>query len=362
MLDRIVLFPYTAILASRAKKYRKKAVKADVPVICLGNVTVGGTGKTPHCEMILGMLQSSDEWGAKNIALLSRGYKRSSRGFQQVTLEGNAKFCGDEPLQIKTKCPAVTVAVDKNRIEGCRFLAHPELLQSDKRARKCKDKQMPPADIIVLDDALQYIKLRADFNILLVDYSRPIFKDKLLPFGDLRDLPSRIKDADAVIVSKCPYELEEEEKLQWQKDLGLDSMDRLFFTTIKYDNLKPLYPCSDPRYIYSKLAIMFTGIAKDTHLFRYLSDLYKVIGRFSFKDHHRFTPSDFATISALSMRNPAAVLVTTEKDAQRVMDVDKMPEQLKSRMFYCPIKAEFLSEIEKERFKTLLLSSISVNG
>ena len=359
MLDRIVLFPYTAVLAARAARWRKRSEGTEVPSICVGNVTVGGTGKTPHTEMILELLQRSDEWGAKNLAMLSLGYKRRSKGFQQVTLESSASFGGDEPLQIKRKFPAVTVAVDKDRIEGCGFLSHPETLSGSKKARKCRSKEFPAADLIVLDDAFQFVKLKADFTVALVDYNRPVFKDSLMPFGSLRDLPSRIKDADAVIVTKCPYELEDEEKEDWQKRLKLADPSRLFFTTVRYSQLKPLYDCSDTRYIYSKIAMMFTGIAKDEPLHRHLCDTYKLVGKFSFPDHHSYSISDFARIKAIVRSHPAAAIVTTEKDAQRVLDVKKMPQELKNRMFYCPIRAEFLSEEEKERFSALLLESLS---
>ena len=130
MLDKILLFPYYITLKIRKFCYDHqflcKSVQAEVPTICIGNITAGGTGKTPHTEMILSLLQDSREWGSRNLAVLSRGYRRQSRGFQQVTSSRNAKFFGDEPVQIKKKFPGVTVAVDKNRIRGCRNLCHPK--------------------------------------------------------------------------------------------------------------------------------------------------------------------------------------------------------------------------------------------
>ena len=168
------------ILKARARKWRK-APGAEVPSVCVGNVTVGGTGKTPHTELILSLLQESDRWGNSQLAVLSRGYKRRSRGFQQVLRESSAAFSGDEPLQIKKKFPAVTVAADKDRVEGCRFLVHPELLRIRdpkegkaagmsrkmvRSARGCKSNELIPSELIVLDDDLQYNKLRASFNII----------------------------------------------------------------------------------------------------------------------------------------------------------------------------------------------------
>ena len=228
MLEKIPLAPYYLTLKIRHALYDKgirKVHTPDVPTVCVGNITAGGTGKTPHTEMILRSLLRSDDWGMREIAVLSRGYKRRSKGFQQVDRRGTADFCGDEPLQIKKKFPGVTVAVDKDRIEGCRFLTHPEELQTSKKARRCENKDMRPADVIVLDDAFQFRALKASFNIVLVDWNRPIYKDKLLPFGRLRDLPERLFKADVVIVTKCPVYLEDWERADWLKPLGIKNFN-----------------------------------------------------------------------------------------------------------------------------------------
>ena len=228
MIDKILLFPYWLSLKIRHFLYDaglKKVRSADVPTICIGNITVGGTGKTPHTEMLIRTLLQDQEWGGKNLAVLSRGYKRKTKGFQQVTADGSAAAYGDEPLQIKKKFPGITVAVDGNRIEGCDFLAHPEKLQSSKKARKCMDKNLPASDLIILDDAFQHRSLKPTLSIVLVDYNRPIFKDHLLPFGRLRDLPQRIAAADIVIVSKCPNEVNAWEKCTWAENLGIMNFD-----------------------------------------------------------------------------------------------------------------------------------------
>ena len=156
MIDKVLLFPYWLSLKMRHFLYDrgiKKVHQADVPTVCIGNVTVGGTGKTPHTEMLLRMMLADDVLGRKGIAVLSRGYKRKSKGFQQVTSDGTAAEYGDEPLQIKRKFPMVTVAVDKSRIKGCDFLVHPEKLHTEKAGRKCNDKSFPAAEVIILDDA-----------------------------------------------------------------------------------------------------------------------------------------------------------------------------------------------------------------
>jgi tetraacyldisaccharide 4'-kinase len=206
-MDKILLFPYWLTLKIRHMLFDngfRKVYEPAVPSICIGNITVGGTGKTPHTEMLVRTLLEDEQWYGKNIAVLSRGYKRRSKGFQQVVADGRALDYGDEPLQIKKKFPMVTVAVDKSRRQGCMFLTDPESIRTSKKGRRCIYKDFPKADLILLDDAFQHRKVKAKVNIVLVDYSRPIFKDHLMPMGKLRDLPERIASADIVIVSKCP--------------------------------------------------------------------------------------------------------------------------------------------------------------
>ncbi len=375
MIDRILLFPYTLTLAIRNALYDKgilKSQKADVPTVCVGNITVGGTGKTPHTEMILRTLLRSDRWAYSNIAVLSRGYKRKSKGFQKVSRDGTAATFGDEPLQIAKKFPSVTVAVDKDRVEGCHFLCNPEDLQTSKKARKCADKDVPKSDIIVLDDAFQYRKLKADVNVILVDYNRPIHKDKLLPFGQLRDLPRRIRQADIVIVTKCPPYLDEWEKGKWAKYLGFSSYSTstckgkddkghertLLFSHIGYRPMKPVYEEADQRFIYAKRLVLFSGIAKDGPLINYLSDKYKLVKRMKFPDHHKYSYGDLKNIMRAVGANPTAVVATTEKDAQRIVDTKKVPGSLKERLFQVPIEVSFLSPEETAIFEETLLELI----
>lgn len=367
MIDKILLFPYWLSLKIRHFLYDaglKKVRSADVPTICIGNITVGGTGKTPHTEMLIRTLLQDQEWGGKNLAVLSRGYKRKTKGFQQVTADGSAAAYGDEPLQIKKKFPGITVAVDGNRIEGCDFLAHPEKLQSSKKARKCMDKNLPASDLIILDDAFQHRSLKPTLSIVLVDYNRPIFKDHLLPFGRLRDLPQRIAAADIVIVSKCPNEVNAWEKCTWAENLGIMNFDatscsgtrrngkkqHIFFSTITYDAAEAVFPEGNPRYIYTNRLVLFSGIANDAPLLNYLSSDYKIVRHFKFPDHHKFSRADIGTIASAAKEFPTSVLMTTEKDCQRIRDCKKIKEELKQRMFYSPIKTAFLTENETEKF------------
>lgn len=376
MLDKIILSPYYLVLKLRHGMYNKgfiyKTKEAEVPTICLGNITAGGTGKTPHTEMILRLLQRSDDWAYREVAVLSRGYKRKSRRFQQVEANGTATFYGDEPLQMKKKFPAVTFAVDKDRIEGCRFLTHPDLLQSSKKAKKCVNKEFPAADLIVLDDAFQYRRLKAKYNIVLVDYNRPITKDRLIPLGKLRDLPSRIRVADAIIITKCPHYMEDEDKEAMLATLGYKEYDpirceavnkkggvqKVFFSCINYQPLKPLYEEGDTRYIYSKKLVLFTGIAKDTPLRMFLSDNYKIVKKFAFGDHHTFKSSDVKSILAASKAHPTAAVATTEKDAQRLLDFQNVPARLKERLFEVPIEVGFISDHEESVFTEALLAGV----
>ena len=371
MIDKILLFPYWLSLKLRHFFYDsglRKVSSADVPTICIGNITVGGTGKTPHTEMLIRTLLQDEEWGSRSIAVLSRGYKRKTKGFQQVTSDGTALAYGDEPLQIKKKFPGITVAVDKSRTEGCDFLAHPDKLQTTKKGKKCIDKDLPAADLIILDDAFQHRALKPTLSIVLVDYNRPIFKDHLLPMGRLRDLPERIAAADIVIVSKCPNDVNAWEKCTWAENLGIRNFDaascsgtrrngkkqHIFFSTITYDAAEAVFPEGNPRYIYTNRLVLFSGIANDTPLLSYLSSDYKIVRHFKFPDHHKFSRADINTIASAAKEFPTSVIMTTEKDCQRIRDCHKIKEELKQRMFYSPIKTAFLTENEKEKFITAL--------
>ena len=375
MIDKIFLFPYWLSLKIRHflfDKGVKKVHQADVPTICIGNVTVGGTGKTPHTEMLLRSMLSDHILGRKSIAVLSRGYKRKTKGFQQVTFDGTAKDYGDEPLQIKRKFPMVTVAVDSSRIRGCDFLAHPEKLQTEKSARKCKDKNIIPAELIILDDAYQHRKLQPTLSIVLIDYNRPTYKDHLLPFGKLRDLPERTQKADILIISKCPYDLNSWQKCTWAENLGLRNFNAqesfgirpdgkrqyLFFTQITYDTPEAVFPEGDARYIYTKRLILFSGIANDSPMVKWLSGDYKMVKHFNFPDHHNFSRANIASIASASKASPTAVVMTTEKDAQRIRDCKRVKDDLKQRMFFLPIKTRFSTEEEAQIFISVVKKSL----
>ena len=342
---------YRLVLALRHLFYDKgwkKRFKAPVTTVCIGNITVGGTGKTPFTEWVLRCLLQSDDWAYSNIAVLSRGYKRKKKGFQLVSREGSAADYGDEPLQLARKFPSVTVAVDKDRMEGCRKLA----------GGTAPETVAPAAEIIVLDDAFQYRKLAADVNIVLVDYHRPVFKDKLMPWGRLRDLPSRLRKAELVVVTKCPASLGDWDRQEWRRLLRLKDSQQLFFTTISYGAPEPVFEEADARYTYAQRLVLVTGIANDAPLRSYLSDTYKISKRLSFPDHHKYTHADIRSISAAVKEQPTACVMTTEKDAQRLRDVPKVPDTLRQRLFYIPIRVEFLTPEDAAAFTATLLSRV----
>ena len=373
MIDKILLFPYWFALRCRHFMFDhglRKVHKADVPTICIGNVSVGGTGKTPHTEMIIRMLLEDHRWNSRRIAVLSRGYKRMSKGFQQVVSEGSAKMFGDEPMQIKMKHPEVTVAVCGARALGCDFLVHPEKLETSRKGRKCMHKGFEPADLIILDDAFQHRSLQPSVSIVLIDFNRPVANDHLMPLGRLRDLPERVAAADIVIVSKCPRDIDPWQRSRWAASIGLSGYDselgygirkdgsrqHLFFTTIGYDTPLPVFPEGDPRYTYSKKLILFSGIADDRPLRHYLSSSYKLIRHFEFSDHHKFTRADMNGIIREMRAFPTAVAMTTEKDCQRVRDCANLPDNFRQRVFYTPIKSEFISSQDSTLFFNALTS------
>lgn len=385
----------SSILRLRHLFYDKgwlKSVTPDVPTVCIGNVSVGGTGKTPMTELVIRTLQEGNVESADaeiygfegslfapqpiNIAVLSRGYKRKTKGFQQVIATGTASQFGDEPLQIKRKFPDVTVAVDADRVEGCELLVNPRKLKELKNPEAVLDARFPHAEFIILDDAFQHRRIKATKNIVLTTYARPFFKDRLMPLGRLRDLRSRVKEADMVIVTKCPPYIDEWEKSRWAERMGMRLFDVntctgvlpdgrkqiLLFATTQYEPLKAVFPEGDPRYVHAKMAILFSGIANDTPLEQWLSESYKIVDHFEFPDHHFFSDRDMARIDDAARYTPTSVVITTEKDAQRMRDSLsedkisslKVSDDLRRRTFYAPIRTVMLTANEQNVFKDFL--------
>lgn len=339
MIGRILLFPYWLALRLRNARYdsgRAVSVHHEIPVISVGNITVGGTGKTPMVEYLVNLLQ-----GECRVAVLSRGYKRKGKGFHLVEATDTAGMVGDEPLQIKRKFPDILVVVDKDRNHAMtQLLALPP-------------EQRP--ELVVLDDGFQYRRLQPDANLVLIPFNRPIFKDRLLPLGRLRDLPEQIRRASAVVVTKGPRYLDEWERSKIRQQTRLRPEQPLFFATIAYRDPLPVFRWeADKRYIYSKEVFLFSGVADDRPLRVHLTDRYERIVHKRYGDHHRFTRSDLKAISRFARRNPRALLLTTEKDAMRLTDNPYLDEIVRRRLFYLPVETAFLTEEEARAFEELM--------
>ena len=338
MISSVFLFPYYLVLKLRNRLYDKgriASVQHTVPVVSVGNVTAGGTGKTPMVELLVRLLGEDCR-----VAVLSRGYKRRSKGFRLVKPDDTADQAGDEPLQVKRKFPDVLVALDKDRNHGVEQLL---ALPLDRRP-----------DIVLLDDGFQYRRLKPSLNIVLVDYNRPVFRDNLLPIGRLRDLPEQIRRADAVVFTKSPAVLDPWERTEMRQLTRLRPDMPVFFTTIRYGDPQPVFPEGDKHYIYSREVYLFSGVADDRPLRVQLADRYALIDHKQFGDHHRFSRGDQRALVRYARLHPRALLLTTEKDAMRLLHADRFDAAVRSRLFYLPIETAFLTPEEQADFAKLI--------
>ena len=316
-----------------------KSKAYDVPVISVGNITVGGTGKTPHVEYLVRLLKDSCK-----VAVLSRGYKRKSRGFLLATTETPMSQLGDEPYQMKRRFPDICVAVDKKRVHGIDTLLANETTSN--------------LDVIVLDDAFQHRYVKPGINILLVDHHRLIINDCLLPAGRLRE-PLKNKDrADVVIVTKCPKTLTPMDFRVLTKQMDLYPYQKLFFTTLDYETLQPLFPegktlagsKDNPMESLTGVhVLLLTGIASPKQM---LLDMEREahaesITPVTFADHHRFSKKDIRRINDTFASLPAPrLIVTTEKDAARLYDAKGLSEEVRRSIYALPVKVRFMLDGE----------------
>ena len=300
----------------------------DLPIISIGNITVGGTGKTPHTEFVLDLL--SDRF---NIAVLSRGYGRQTNGFREVAVDSAPVECGDEPCQMKRKFPQHTVAVDEDRRHGVE-----QLLKKQ------------PLDLVVLDDAYQHRWVQPGLSLLLVDYTRPIFNDHVLPAGRLREFPRGSRRADVIIVTKCPLLISAEEKNKFKEKLHLHGRQQLFFSMFRYGVLKPVFDdvIKFPLTLGNTHVLLLTGIANPQPLADYLSDEGALVDLISYPDHYAFANDDARIISKRFASLPIGqrMIITTEKDAVRLQSGLILSEEVKNNLFYLPIKVEILERKE----------------
>ncbi len=323
-----------------------KEQEFSIPIISVGNITVGGTGKTPHIEYLIRLLRSEFK-----IAVLSRGYKRKTKGFILADEHSDSGLIGDEPLQIKSKFPEIVVAVDANRRNGIK-----QLLDSDNNI-----------DLILLDDAFQHRYVKPGFSILLIDFNRPIINDFLLPAGQLREPASSRKRADIILITKSPSDLKAIDRRIIVKDLNLKNLQYLYFTSVIKDKPVPVFK-DNPIKNYSDLIffdpsiLLIAGIANPSELRKFAEEISINITEKYFPDHHVFTIKDISDIVSAFNNLPGKekILITTEKDASRFQNFPDLPEDLKNSMFYIPISVVFLNE-DAENFNKQIISYVRDN-
>lgn len=290
-----------------------KSYSFDLPVIAVGNLSVGGTGKTPQIEYLIRLL--SDRY---KVATLSRGYKRQSKGFILAQANTNAEILGDEPFQFFEKFKQIQVAVDADRKNGIEQL----LLQPEN------------PEVILLDDAFQHRKVKAGFYILLTSYNDLYSDDWILPTGNLRESRSGAKRANVIIVTKCPADLSIQEQKEIKSRLKVASDQEVYFTYVTYDTF--VYNEKSKKQvveIQSVAKVLIAGIAKPEPFFANLKDTNDVC--LSFPDHHNFNEKDILEIKNVAQNK---IIVTTEKDYVRLKG--RLPSE---QLFYLPIQSDFLS-------------------
>ena len=303
----------------------------DMPVISVGNITVGGTGKTPHTEHLIRLLR--DEF---NVATLSRGYKRKTKKYILADQHSTTDEIGDEPKQIKSKFPDIYVAVDRKRANGIKKLM----------------KDIPDLDVILLDDAYQHRHVKPGLSILLIDYNRPLSGDLLLPAGNLREQAFERKRAHIILITKCPDRIKPIERRIIVKDLDLMPFQHLYFTTLKDEDPLPVYPGMDKplsRQEIKKIkphVLMISGIANPRSLKKYIRNYSTRITELIFPDHYSFRNSDIEKIIRTFQEIPGEekLIMTTEKDAMRLQKFQDIISPVKGKMYYIPIVIGFLNE------------------
>lgn len=323
-----------------------KSHSYSTPIISVGNITVGGTGKTPHVEYLIRLLKDK-----VNVAVLSRGYKRKSHGFVLADKNTPMRDIGDEPFQMKQKFPDVTVAVDAKRTRGIERLT--------------EDKSEKGIGVILLDDAFQHRYVKPGLNILLVDYHRLIVYDKLLPVGRLREPVESKNRADIVIITKCPKDLKPMEFRVITKAMNLYPYQQLFFSTHEYNGLTPVFQeqrvagnPSEPLTLDSLSRhniLLLTGIASPQLMIHDLTPKVAGLTPLSFGDHHQFKKSDVALINETFSSLPSPkLIITTEKDATRLAQTEGFVDEVRQNMYALPFHIVIMQDQEEEFNKRIL--------
>lgn len=320
-----------------------------VPVVVVGNLVAGGTGKTPHTEYIIDLLKYK-----YRIGMLSRGYKRLTKGFVLATRRSSPKDIGDEPYQIYQKFGReITVAVCEDRCAGIE-----EMLRID-----------PKINLIVLDDAFQHRYVKPSVAIVLTEFNRPVFFDKMLPYGRLRESTKSLMRADIVVVTKCPDQIKPVENRIFVNGLNLFPYQKLYFSKYNYKQLEPVLPDEAPQAPYlswlnrEDTILLLTGIANPGPMVRYLRQFKAKVKVRQFPDHHIFTRRDIDMLRRQfdELNGETKLIVTTEKDAVRLACNPYFPQSLKPYLYYLPIEVEF-DKTQGETFDVALQKAILSSG
>jgi tetraacyldisaccharide 4'-kinase len=352
---RILLYPvsviYGFITSIRNFLYNSgilPSVEFRLPVICVGNITVGGTGKTPHTEYLADLLRKQFK-----VAVLSRGYKRKSSGFRIVKPGLPVSETGDEPLQIASRYNDVLVAVDRSRVNG---------------VRKILDIQ-PDTEVIILDDGFQHRRITPGFSILLSDFGNPVIRDHMLPYGNLRENISNMRRADVILVTKSPLDLSPIQRRLIVKEINKPPYQNLYFTSIKYGSPVRLFTGKDVSSSQSELSdlrgagiLLITGIANPAPLHDYVKQITGELMHLSYPDHYKFRDTDLDSFYKAfeSLKTPERYVITTEKDSVRLKEFSNIAEPLKSAIFYIPVGIHFLNDDSNE-FDNLIIEYVRKN-
>ena len=300
----------------------------DIPVISVGNITIGGTGKTPHIEYLVRLLAPKYK-----VAVLSRGYKRKSRGYVLATADTPMKMIGDEPWQMVQKFPDIYVAVDADRRNGIERLMN--------------DPETKDVQVILLDDAFQHRYVSPGRNILLTDYHRLITQDMLLPAGRLRESAHGKERANMVIVTKCPEDMSPMQYRIIAESLQLRPYQHLFFSTVKYGKMINLHThelrsMSEMR---KHNVLLITGIGCPKQMNMDMEKRFASVKSVDFRDHHYYSQSDIQAIAEeLNDMPEPKIIITTEKDTTRLMTMDSLPEDITKHIWVLPIGIRFMQE------------------
>ncbi len=319
-----------------------KSEEFDIPIVCVGNITVGGTGKTPMTEYLVELLSQH-----YNVAVLSRGYKRKTRGFILAKPDMSYRRIGDEPKQIKLKFPTIPVAVCEKRSEGIKLLreAHPEI------------------NLIILDDGFQHRWVEPWVNIILVDYNNPIYTDRMLPLGRLRDSKRSLDRAHIFVVTKCPETIRPIDCRIMRNNMELLPYQSLYFTRMKTSKSMPLFPelSGNEPLAKDSPVIAISSIANPMKFIEHASVEFDLVDSVKFPDHHAYRMKDIARIEALLETAPEeTAILMTEKDAVKLISSKKISEKTRARMYYNSVTVKFQDD-GRANFYRILSQYVATN-